>query len=178
MNKYAINQNITSEHLKQKRKELGFTQKEFAEFIGVSKATIERWETSDKPITGPIVLLLQLLSKEYIESIKIPEKKLPMRLFYMYKDQLCTLIDVDERMQVVKIINYNRNRQFRAFGVNENPTYSDYEEFLESRCFPKSRDKMKLILRDLNLPFYDPLMIIEKTQGRMAEDDFWIKVEI
>lgn len=36
---------------------------------------------------------------------------------------------------------------------------------------------MKLILRDLDLPFYEPLMIIEKTQGRMAEDNFWIKIE-
>ncbi len=36
---------------------------------------------------------------------------------------------------------------------------------------------MKLILKDLDLPFYDSLMIIEKTQGRMAEDDFWIRIE-
>ena len=36
---------------------------------------------------------------------------------------------------------------------------------------------MKLILKDLDLPFYHSLMIIEKTQGRMAEDDFWIRIE-
>lgn len=36
---------------------------------------------------------------------------------------------------------------------------------------------MKLILEDLNLPFYDPFMIIEKTQGRMEEDNCWIKIE-
>ena len=36
---------------------------------------------------------------------------------------------------------------------------------------------MKLILKDLGLPFYDPIMIIEKTEGRMAEDDFWIRIE-
>ena len=66
---------------------------------------------------------------------------------------------------------------FRAFGREEHPTFEQYEEFLESRCFPRSRDKMKLILKDLDLPFYDSLMIIEKTQGRMAEDDFWIRIE-
>ena len=65
----------------------------------------------------------------------------------------------------------------RAFGVREYPTYEDYEEFLESRCFPRTRDKMKRELKRLDLPFYDPLMIIEKTEGRMAEDDFWIKME-
>ena len=31
---------------------------------------------------------------------------------------------------------------------------------------------MKLILKDLDIPFYDPFMIIEKTQGRMSEDNF------
>ena len=34
-----------------------------------------------------------------------------------------------------------------------------------------------LVLMDIGLPFYDTFMIIEKTQGRMAEDDFWIRIE-
>ena len=29
--------------------------------------------------------------------------------------------------------------------------------------------QVELILRDLDLPFYDPFMIIEKTEGQMAE---------
>ena len=32
------------------------------------------------------------------------------------------------------------------------------------------------IARRLDLPFYDPLMIIEKTGGRMAEDNFSIEI--
>ena len=64
-----------------------------------------------------------------------------------------------------------------AFGANRDPSFEDYEEFLKSRCFPETRDGLKLILRDLDLPFYDPFMIIERTQGKMAEDDFWIEVE-
>ena len=66
---------------------------------------------------------------------------------------------------------------FRAFGVVETPNYNQYQEFLKSRCFPESRDKMKLILKDLGLPFYDPSMSIEKPEGRMAEDDFGIRIE-
>ena len=66
---------------------------------------------------------------------------------------------------------------FRAFGREEKPDFQMYEEFLRSRCFPETRDKMKLVLKDLNLPFYDPFMIIEKTEGRMAEDNFWIRIE-
>ena len=78
---------------------------------------------------------------------------------------------------MVKIYNYTKDYALRAFGRNETPTYEQYEAFLESRCFPRTRDKMKLILKELDLPFYEPLMIIEKTQGRMAEDNFWIKIE-
>ena len=77
----------------------------------------------------------------------------------------------------VKIYNYTNNFIKKAFGRNEKPTFEEYEEFLESRCFPRQRDKIKLVLEDLNLPFYDPFMIIEKTEGRMAEDDFWIRIE-
>ena len=57
-------------------------------------------------------------------------------------------------------------------------TQKEFAEFIESRCFPRERDKMKLILKDLNIPFYDPIMIIKKTEGRMAEDNFWIKIEL
>ena len=98
-------------------------------------------------------------------------------IWYMYEQNVCTLIDVNERERKVKIRNYTDKVMFRAFGTVEDPDYNDYQEFLKSRCFPESRDKMKLILKDLGLPFYDPIMIIEKTEGRMAEDDFWIRIE-
>ena len=62
-------------------------------------------------------------------------------------------------------------------GVNTEPTYEEYEEFVRSRCFPETRDKLKLELKKLDIPFYDPIMIIEKTEGRMADDDFWIRIE-
>ena len=84
---------------------------------------------------------------------------------------------MNEPERKVKAKNYTDKIMFRAFGVVETPDYDQYLEFLESSCFPSSRDKMKLILKDLDLPFYDPMMIIEKTEGRMAEDDFWIRIE-
>ena len=36
---------------------------------------------------------------------------------------------------------------------------------------------MKIMLEELNLPVYDPFLIGQKTEGRMAEDDFWIQIE-
>ena len=110
-------------------------------------------------------------------ELAIPEKVYPLRLWYMSGDQVSTIIDVDEQNRKVEIHNYTKDYIARALGVIECPSFEDYEAFLESRCFPRTRDTMKLVLEDLGLPFYDPFMIIEKTEGRMAEDDFWIRIE-
>ncbi|MCR5113142.1 MAG: helix-turn-helix domain-containing protein [Acholeplasmatales bacterium] len=176
---YAIPEYVTARDLKRVRKFLKMTQKEFASFVGVSKPTIERWEASEDKINGPIVLLLNMIENNlnYIDKLSIPKKELPIRMFYMCKQRICTLIDVNIVKQEVRIKNYTNNLMLRAFGINENPTYNDYVEFLKSRCFPETRDKLKLVLEDLGLPFYDPFLIIQKTEGRMAEDDFWLKVE-
>ena len=169
----------TAKEIKQIRKGLHLTQKEFAEFVNCSKPTVERWERSEEVIRGPIVPLLKMLQKypEYEQTVKVPKKTWTLRIWYMYQQDVCTLIDVNEQEKKVKIKNYADNVMFCAFGVVEKPDYHQYLEFLESRCFPKSRDKMKLILKDMGLPFYDPILIIEKTEGRMAEDDFWMRIE-
>ena len=40
-----------------------------------------------------------------------------------------------------------------------------YEDFLESRCLPRPRDRIKLELKELDIPFYDPYLIIKKNAG-------------
>lgn len=176
---FAVADFTTADEIRRVRNSLDLTQKEFARLIGCSKPTIERWETSDKKITGPVVLLLKMLEREpeYIMELMVPEKEKPLRLWYMYRNKVCTLIDVDEVRQRVTIRNYTDNIMFRAFGCVEKPDYEDYKDFLKSRCFPETRDKLKLVLQEFDLPFYDPFMIIERTEGRMAEDDFWIRIE-
>ena len=178
MKKFAVAEYLEGNEIKATRKKLKMTQAEFAEFTRVSVKTIERWESSKNPITGPIVALVKILNMnlEIPERLQLPQKKYPLRLLYMYKNEICTVIDVDERNRKIEIYNYTDDYIMRAFGKEEHPDFEMYEAFLESRCFPRSRDKMKLILKELDLPFYDPFMIIEKTQGKMAEDLFWIKI--
>jgi len=178
-NNYNVNNSINAAEIKKFRTDLSMTQAEFAKFLGISRPTVERMEVSQKEITGPISVLVNLLqdNMELIEDRIIPDKMYPLRLWYMYKSKKCTLIDVDELNKKISIKNYVSNIMYCAFGNNEKPNYSDYEEFLKSRCFPESRDKMKIELEALGVPFYDPMMIIEKTEGRMAEDNFWILIE-
>lgn len=177
--RYVIPDHLTSEDIKELRAALDMTQSQLAVFLRVSKRTVERWETSKEPITGAIVTLADILLRnpEMEEKLRLKDNRLKLRLKYFYKNMLCTVIDVDELQRKVEIKNYVKNPMLRAFGVNNEPDYDDYEQFLESRCFPRTRDKMKLELKRLDIPFYDPILIIEKTLGRMEEDEFYIEIE-
>ena len=177
--KYNFKNTVTSAEVLSFRKSLSLSQADFANLLGISKPTIERMEHSNNEIIGAIAILIDLLTEnpELIEARIIPNKKYPLRLWYMYKNKKCTLIDVDDMNRKVYIKNYISNIMFCAFGSNQKPTYVDYEDFLKSRCFPETRDKIKIELSALGIPFYDPMLIIEKTEGRMAEDDFWILIE-
>ncbi len=175
---FALTESISGEEIKTLRNRLGLTQKKFAELVCASKPTVERWERKEE-VTGPIVALVKILSDrpEIEEELTIPKKTGNIRLWYMLYNEICAIIDVDERMQKVKVHNFTCDLMKRPFGKNENPSYEEYEAFLESRCFPRTRDQMKMILKELDLPFYEPIMIIEKTKGKMAEDNFWIKID-
>jgi len=179
MIEYCAPQVIDKYDVKRLRNKLEMTQEVFANFIGVSKKTVERWETQDKEISGPITRLYFLLNRYLglVEEMKVADRVYGLRLKYYYGNLLCSVIDVDERQREVKVWNYQKDFILKAFGSVENPTFEDYEDFLASRCVPRERDKIKLVLRELDVPFYDPLLIIEKTQGRMVEDDFWLKIE-
>ena len=78
---------------------------------------------------------------------RYPSQQYPLRLCYMYENQLCTVIDVDDRAQHVIIKNFVTDPVFVRLGKTKHPTYKEYEEFLESRCFPRTRDKMKIMLQ-------------------------------
>ena len=47
---------------------------------------------------------------------------------------------------------------------------------MKERCLPTSRAGLKGILWEMDVSFYDPLLIIEKTKGRMAGDNQWVQM--
>ena len=128
----------------------GMSTKKIAEHFGVSRQTISKY--LNKPLTGFYV----------------------MRLDFMYKQKVCTEIYVDFEHKQIKIINRTNDIMKRAFGVNENPTWEDFESFLEERCFPNSRAMKKTILQRIGVDSYDPLQILELNRGRTAEDNQYI----
>ena len=116
----------------------------------------------------------QIVSK-YLNDAPAPGRT--MRMTYMNGHSPCTEIDVDFLRQEVDIRNYTDDVLLRAFGVKERPSWEDFEDFLAYRCFPKTRGNAKDLLKGLGLSSYDPIQIVEKTRGRIADDDMWLRIK-
>lgn len=97
-------------------------------------------------------------------------------LHYYDGDTLCTKICMDRSTHQLAIENAVGDPLSTAFGVNLAPDWDDLQAFLESRCIPRQRDGLQYYLSQLGLNRYNPLEIIRKTGGRMAEDDCWLKI--
>ena len=92
-------------------------------------------------------------------------------------DTLCARIAADETEKTVCIENLATDYLKLPFGNNPNPSWADYQHFLEDRCIPKTRAGLQEYLEAIGVRTYEPLEIIRKTQGCMAEDDLWLTVE-
>ena len=98
------------------------------------------------------------------------------RVIYVYMDREmpATIIDTCPLTEKIQIINLTDDLFSRAFGIRENPTWEAYEEFLESRCMPRTRYGIREELQLLEIDSYDPFQIVEKTKGRVYEDGQWL----
>ena len=101
-----------------------------------------------------------------------------LQFFYYDGDILCSLVAADFTDQTLCAENYVSDVIKTAFGNNEMPTWNDFQNFLEERCIPRARAGLREYLEALGLDEYDPLEIIKKTSGRMAEDNHWIKIKV
>lgn len=158
------------------KREQGITVSALAQEYGVSRQTLSTYLNKKDQQIETIIESLRIW-REWNRSFKdIDLVDYTMRMDFMCEEECCTQILVDFRHEKIEIHNTTDNILLRAFGINVNPTWDDFLEFVEDRCFPRTRDQLKLILKDLELDFYDPFYIIEKTKGHMGEDMQWIKV--
>ena len=101
-----------------------------------------------------------------------------LRMFRYYDgDTLCTLIAADFTDQTLQAENYTDLFIKTAFGRNDLPTWADFEHFLEERCIPRDRAGLREYLETIGVDAYNPIEIIKKTAGRMAEDSQWLEME-
>ena len=123
-----------------------------------------------------IVISPRLNLQDFSERKKVLGHKLTM--FKLYDDKtLCTKICADFTDKTLIAENYTENIVKTAFGENGIPNWDDFERFLEERCMPKSRAGIREYLETIGVDEYNPIEIIKKTKGKMAEDKQWLELE-
>ena len=156
----------------EKKSEYTFTEPQLAHILALQQQGASLSEIAEEyQVSGQVICEEIKRARHFNE---IPD--VTMRIYFMNREELCTAIDIDFRHERVKIRNSTDQIPLRAFGVVTEPDWKDFEYFLEERCFPKTRDHAKEILKELGLPFYDPLLIVEKTKGYMAGDQQWLLI--
>lgn len=122
------------------------------------------------------------LSRRYSGSELVEQQRTlghEVRILRFYdSDTLCSTIYADFTVQTVAVENQAVPAIKTAFGNNPLPNWEDFQRFLAERCIPRQRAGLREYLEVLGLDEYDPLAIIEKTGGRMAEDQQWLTIEV
>ena len=99
-----------------------------------------------------------------------------LKFEYLFEDTLCSRVEIDRKTRGVKVKNYTPIVYMQFLGKNE-PTIENVIKFMGSRCFPKERRDVKLLLRMLEISTYSPLDICLRTHGRLTSDHFWIRFD-
>ena len=140
--------------------------------LGLADSKMEMTFDGERIIISP-----HLSMDEFGNHKKSSGHKLVQFEFYDRKI-LCTKIIADFTDETLSVENTTENIVKTAFGKNEAPTWEDFQNFLEERCVPRSRSGIREYLEAIGVEEYDPLEIIKKTEGRMAEDNQWLKWEV
>lgn len=124
------------------------------------------------------ITIARHLSVDEFVSAKREQGHALMKLLYFDREELCTTIVVDHTERILCIENHTDRMIKTAFGNNAVPTWEDLQHFLEERCIPHTRAGLREYLETIGAEEYDPMEIIKKTEGRMAEDEQWIRIEV
>jgi len=131
---------------------------------------VELTLNGDRIVVAKPVNIQQLVRKSRIQDHKL------MTFRYYDVHGICSRIFADFTEENVCVENDTDNPVKTAFGRNTMPTWDDFMAFLEERCIPRQRAGIREYLETLGLDEYDPLEIVKRTHGRMAEDDQWLEV--
>lgn len=127
---------------------------------------------------GKQIILTRHLTSEEFAAHKVALGH-DVRLLRFFDDsKLCTTIYTDFTDKTLTAKNHITNIVKTAFGNNILPTWDDFQFFLEERCVPRQRAGLREYLEAIGQDEYDPFAIIQKTGGRMAEDEQWIEIKV
>ena len=140
--------------------------------LGLADSKMEMTFDGERIIISPYLFI-----DKFLENKKSLGHTL-MKLELYNKESLCTKIIADFTDETLSVENTTEHIVKTAFGKNKVPTWDDFQNFLEERCVPRSRSGIREYLETIGVEEYNPIEIIKKTSGRMAEDNQWIKLEV
>ncbi len=146
----------------------------WVEEMGVSKGQRELLLTFDGV---KITLSRRLSGPDFAEQQRLLGHDVRILRFYD-GSTLCSVIYADFTGQMIVVEDQEVPLIKTAFGNNSFPSWEDFRHFLAERCIPRQRAGLREYLETLGLEEYDSFAIIEKTEGRMAEDQQWLAVEV
>lgn len=138
----------------------------------------ERDREVELSFDGSSITIARHLSVDEFVSAKRKQGHALTKLSYFDGEHLCTTIAADHTERVLCFENHTDRVIKTAFGNNAVPTWEDLQYFLEERCIPRARSGLREYLEAIGVETYDPMEIIKKTEGRMAEDEQWIRIEV
>lgn len=109
-------------------------------------------------------------------SRRAEKKHRLLELRFYDGEMLCNRICADYTSLGIFSERYTDNLVKTAFGKESRPSWESFQQFLAERCVPRQRAGLREYLEALGLDEYDPLAIIKKTGGRMAEDQQWLEI--
>lgn len=128
-------------------------------------------------IDGEKIVLQKRAPNTFSEFVKYARQRGHEVKIYQYMDGnvLCSRIAADFTSQQVALENHVKELDKQAFGVTLEPTWKDFLVFMEGRCIPRTRVGIENYLKAYGIDSYDVFALIRRTQGRLAEDNQWIK---
>lgn len=161
-----------------RRRNAGETITALAQAYGISRQTLHNYlkEKDEDEAHRQIYRSLKQWQRLNRDFPGVDVEDYMIRMDYMNGEECCSQLLVSFRKRQIVVENTTDVPFHRAFGMKAKPTWEDFEAFLEERCMPRTRDRLRLVLEDIGVDSYDPMAIIEKTQGRMAEDAQWLKI--
>jgi len=95
---------------------------------------------------------------------------------YMHKDVCVATVTYDPVTKVGRTVLYSADSYDRPT-QSDSPTWDDIMKFFEERSFERGRGDIKKVLKSLDVDFYDPYLIVQKTRGQLWDDFYWIRFE-
>lgn len=114
------------------------------------------------------------MDKDLIEEIIDTHINEVLDFTIYWQEEKIEHIIIDFKNRTVKYEKFVQDFIKTNFLFKE-PTIEEVVEWLEDRCFPRTRFRYMKVIEALDLYAYDPIEIVKKTHGLIHEDYTWIK---